>query len=135
METLIKLKTPQPMVAELCLHERVAEGDEHPVVIPLVVDIVQVEIPVRVIVVEVRRVEVTRLRITPEHLLVCDAPSSTLPFPFDKRRVGAVFYARLISQSASRQVPHVGKRAAIRYRKAMPYRYSDLPTSPRFPSP
>jgi hypothetical protein len=48
--------------------------------------------------------------------------------------LGAVFYARSVSQSASHRVPHFGKQAAIRYRKAMPYRYSDLPTSSRFPS-
>jgi hypothetical protein len=45
--------------------DEVAEGHEAPVVVPLIVDVVQVEVPVIVVTIEVRRIEVVAVREEP----------------------------------------------------------------------
>jgi len=63
--------------------KEVAEGNERPVVVPVVVDIVEVELAVGTIADEVRRVEVVGLRVAPEAALpnVRCAVRATAPRP------------------------------------------------------
>jgi hypothetical protein len=46
--------------------EEVAEGHEGPVVVPLVVDIVEVQVPFVVVTIEVRRIQIAGLRVAEE---------------------------------------------------------------------
>lgn len=56
----------------------IAEGHEGVVVIPLVINVVQVELPVVVVAVEVRRVEIAGLRIAEEPPSLRHMPSGSL---------------------------------------------------------
>ena len=80
-----KRKAPSFWRSLSILQRKIAEGDEGPVVIPVVVDIVEVELAVRVITNEVRRVEVARLRVTPKtHQSTCVAPPIPLSLEYSQ---------------------------------------------------